>query len=101
MPSWAEMLGNATIRGEEPRGVPGGLAGWLMRVLGMIIEIPMLAMLHARQELSLGRTIAFESIRDDDPWDVLALFQEFRAVRICHRRQRRQFHHGARGRGGG
>jgi hypothetical protein len=31
---------------------------------------------HARQHLSHGRTIAFELIRDEHPWGVLAPFQE-------------------------
>jgi hypothetical protein len=47
-----------------------------MRVLRPVIEIPMLAMFHAREALALGGPIALEFIRDDDPRSVLTAFEE-------------------------
>src|SRR5262245_47461943 len=53
MPTRTEMLGDGTIRREEPLGVARGLeplhvplplAGALMRILRPIVEIPVLAM---------------------------------------------------------
>jgi hypothetical protein len=55
MPSRPEVLGDRTIRGEEPLGVPGGLeplhaslplAGGLVRVFGAIIELPVPSVSH-------------------------------------------------------
>jgi hypothetical protein len=43
-----------------------GRVGW--GVFGAVVEIAILARLHARQHLPLGRPIAFEFIRDDHPW---------------------------------
>jgi hypothetical protein len=39
------------------------------------IELAMLAMLHARQELSFGRSITFELIGDEHPGHILAPFE--------------------------
>jgi hypothetical protein len=47
-----------------------------MRVLRPVIEIPMLAMFHAREDLALGSPIALEFIRDDDPGNVLTALEE-------------------------
>jgi hypothetical protein len=47
-----------------------------MRVLRPVIEIPMLAMFHAREDFALGGAIALEFIRDDDPRSVLTAFEE-------------------------
>src|SRR5215831_10126128 len=47
-----------------------------MRVLRTVIEIPMLAMFNARQELPLGGPVAFELIGDEHPWDILTAFEE-------------------------
>jgi hypothetical protein len=83
--SRSEMLGDGTIRGEEPLRLPGRLgplhpplplAGGLMGVLRAVIEIPVLAVLHARQYLPLGRTIAFELVRDDHPRNILAALEQ-------------------------
>ncbi len=55
--SRAEVLSDRSIRGEKPLGVPGGLealqaplplAGGLMRVLGTVVEVAVLAVLHTR-----------------------------------------------------
>ena len=55
MASWAEVLGDRTIGGEEPLGVPWGLeplhaplplAGRLVGVLRAVIEVPVLAVFH-------------------------------------------------------
>jgi hypothetical protein len=53
-----------------------------MRVLRAVIEIPMLAMLHARQDLPLGGPIAFARIGDDHPGDVLTALEEFTEKRL-------------------
>src|SRR3989442_12616832 len=62
MPARTEMLGDGAIGGEEPLGVPRGLeplqaslplAGGLVGVFRAIVEIPMLAMFHPREDLSL------------------------------------------------
>jgi hypothetical protein len=83
--SRAEVLHDGTIRREEAVGVTGGfeplhapfaLARRLMGVLGAIIEIAVLPMFHARQELSLGGSITLQLIRDDDPRSILASFEE-------------------------
>ena len=79
MPSWADMLRYETIGGNDPRGLPGrleplhaplALAGGLVRLLGAMVQRAMLPMFHSRQEFPLGRPIAFEVLRDDDPRDV-------------------------------
>ena len=73
------MLGDGAIGREELLGVPRGfkplhaslpLAGRLMRVLGAVIEIPMLAMFHPWQNLALSGSLALELIGDDDARDV-------------------------------
>src|SRR5919108_1702667 len=83
--SRSEVLGNGTIGSEEPMGLswrlepwhaPFPLAGGLMGVLRSVIQIPMLTISHARQELSLGGFITLQLIRDDDLWSVLASFEE-------------------------
>jgi hypothetical protein len=65
----AEVLGNRTIRGEEPLRMPGGLeplhtplllARGLMRIFRTVIEVATLPMFHPRQELPLGGTVAFQ-----------------------------------------
>ena len=54
-------------RGFEPLHAPLPLTGRLMRVLGAIIEIPMLAMFHPGENLALSRTVASEFVGDDHP----------------------------------
>jgi hypothetical protein len=84
MPSWAEVLRDGTIGGEELLRVSWGLeplhpalslAGGLMRIFRAVVQIAMLAMLDARQELTLGRPIALQLIRDQCAWDVSQAFQ--------------------------
>ena len=79
MPSRAEVLGDGPIGGEEALRVARGLealhaplplARRLMRILRPIVQIAVLTMFDVRQDLSLRRAIAFEFVRDDDPWDV-------------------------------
>ena len=53
------------------------LASRLVGVLGAIIEIPMLAMFHARKHLSLSCSVALEFVGDDHPRYVREPFQEF------------------------
>ena len=85
MPTRSKVLGDRAVCGEKPLRVSGGLeplhtplplTGRLMRVLRPVIEIPMLAMFHAREDLALGGPIALEFIRDDDPRSVLTAFEE-------------------------
>ena len=47
-----------------------------MGVLTPIIEIAALTVLYAREDLAFGRAIAFEFIRNDDPWHVPQPLQE-------------------------
>ena len=63
MPSWAEVLGDRAVGGKEPLGMPWGLeplhpslalARRLVRVLGAVIEVPVLAVFHPRKYLLLG-----------------------------------------------
>src|SRR5262245_1092258 len=85
MSSRAEVSGNRAIGGEEPLRMFSRLeplhlalplAGGLMRVLRAVNEIPMLAVLHARQYCPLGSTIAFELVRDDHPRNVPAALEQ-------------------------
>jgi hypothetical protein len=74
MPARSKMLGNRTIGSEEALGVARGLeplhaplplAGGLMGILGAIVEIAVLPMLDAGQDLPLGSSVTFELIRND------------------------------------
>ena len=67
MPARSEVLSNWPIRGEEALHVPGGLEPLhaslpltcgLMRVLGAIIEVAVLAVLHPREDLPLRSPVA-------------------------------------------
>ncbi len=78
-------MGDRPIRGEEALGMPGGfkplhaplaLAGGLVGILRAVVEVAVLAVLDARQHLPFCCTIAFQPIGDDDPWDVVAAFEE-------------------------
>jgi hypothetical protein len=62
--------------GLEPQHSAPALAGGLMRIFRAVVQIAMLAMLHARQELALGRPIALQPIRDQYTWEILQAFQE-------------------------
>jgi hypothetical protein len=64
-------------RGFESLHPPLPLAGRPMRVLAPVIEVAALTVFHSWQDLTFGRAIAFELIRDDDPRDILQPFQEF------------------------
>ena len=48
----------------------------MVRILGAVIEIPVLAVLHPRQHLLFCGTIAFELVRDDDPRNILAALEQ-------------------------
>jgi hypothetical protein len=47
-----------------------------MRVLGMVIEIPILVMLHPGQDRVLCCPIAFQLVGDDHPWHVLQALEQ-------------------------
>src|SRR5690349_17111476 len=79
MPTRAEVLHDGTIGGEESLGLTWGLkplhpslplSGGLMRIFRAIVQIPILAMFHAWQDLALGRRIALEFVGDDHTWHV-------------------------------
>jgi hypothetical protein len=74
MPAEPEALGDGTRSGKESLGVarrleslhvPLALPGGLVGVLCAIIEIPVLAMFHAWQNLALGRSVALEFVGDE------------------------------------
>jgi hypothetical protein len=85
MPVWSKVLGNGTIRGEKPLGVPWrfeplhaplALTRGLVGVLGAVIEIPMLAVFYPQEHLPLGGPIAFQFVGNEYPRDMLAAFEE-------------------------
>ena len=51
---------------EPPHGALP-LAGRLVGVFRPVVQIPVLPMFHARQDLAQGRPIAFQLIRNDHP----------------------------------
>ena len=74
MPTGAEMLGDGPVGREEPLGVAWGFDPWhaplplpggLVRILRSIIEIAMLAMFHAWEELALSGSVALQLVGDD------------------------------------
>ena len=85
VPSRAEVLRDGPIGGEEALGVPRGfeaphvpfpLARRLVGVFSPIVEVTVLPVFDARQDLPLGSPVAFQPIGDDDPWEVPASFEE-------------------------
>ena len=84
MASRSEVLGDGTIGGEEPLRMSWGLealhaplplVGRLVRVLGAIIEVAMLPMFHAGQDLPFGSGIAFQLIGDHHMGHIPQAFQ--------------------------
>jgi len=53
-----------------------------MRILRTIIEVTMLPVCDARQHRLFRGPVAFQLIGDDDPWDVLAPFEELAEERL-------------------
>ena len=43
---------------------------------GAVIQVAVLAMFHTREDLSLRGAVAFELVRDDDPWHVGQAFEQ-------------------------
>jgi hypothetical protein len=85
MSARAEMLGDRPIGGEKllgmarrlkPLHAPLALAGGLVRVLCTVVEIPVLAMFHPWQELSLSRSVALQLIGDQDPWHIHQVLEQ-------------------------
>jgi hypothetical protein len=85
MPSGSEVLGNRSIRGQKSLGMPRRLKPLHaafplprrpMRVLASIIEVTTLAMLYPWENLTFGRTVALQLVRNDDPWHVLYALQQ-------------------------
>jgi hypothetical protein len=54
-------------RGPEPAHTPLWLACRLMRILGAVIQIPVLLMFHTGQNRAHGRPVAFQFVHDDHP----------------------------------
>jgi hypothetical protein len=74
VPTWAEVLHNGPISQEEALRLAWGfeslhpplpLSHRLMRVLGAIIEIVVLAMFYPWKKLALGGSVALEFVGDD------------------------------------
>ena len=74
MTTWAEVLQDGPTgrektlrlaRGFESLYTPLPLTRWLMRVLGAIIEIAVLAMVYPWENLALSRSVALEFVGDD------------------------------------
>jgi hypothetical protein len=91
MSSWPDVLRHGAIRGEDAGRMPGGLtplhpslplAGRLMRVLRAVIEVAVLAMCHTREDVLLGRAVAFQLIRDDHARDVRQPLEECAEARL-------------------
>jgi hypothetical protein len=94
MPSRSKVLGQRTIGGEEPlrvsRGLealhaPLALAGWLVGVFYAVIQIPVLAVFHPRQQLLLRSAVAFQLVGDDHPGYVLAPCEPLAEERLRRR----------------
>ena len=73
------MLGDRARGGEEPLSLARGLeplpaslalAGGVVRVLGTVIQIPVLEMFHTRKSLSLGGPVTFKFVGDDHARDI-------------------------------
>jgi hypothetical protein len=83
--SGPEVLGDGTIGGEAPLGVPWGLEPWhppfalaggLVGVLRAVIQIPALPMVHAWEDLPLGGTVTFQFVGDDHAGDISVALEE-------------------------
>jgi hypothetical protein len=83
--SWAAMLGEQSIRGEEalrvtrrlePLQAPLPLAGRLLRMLRAMIERAMLPRFPPRENRPLRRAVALQLIRHDDTRNLWAPFEE-------------------------
>src|SRR5262249_31601377 len=92
MPPRAEMLGDGTIGREEPLGVAGGLkalhtplplAGGLVRVLCPVVEIPVLAMFHPRENLALSSSVALQFIGNEHPRHVGQALEQLAEELLC------------------
>ena len=85
MPARAAVLGDGTIGGEEPLGLPWRCEplpapraltrGWVGG-LGAVSEIPMLAGFCPQGHLPLGGPIALQFVGHEYPRDLLAAFEE-------------------------
>lgn len=70
-------------RGLKTLHAPLPLTRRLMRVLGAIIEIPMLAMFHPGENFALGRPIALEFVSDDHAWDIGQALEQLTKELLC------------------
>ena len=83
MPTRAEVLHDGTIGGEESLGLARGLKPLhvslaltcgLVRILSAIVEIPVLAMVHTREQFALGGCVALQFIGNDHPGHIRSSF---------------------------
>jgi hypothetical protein len=58
------------------------LAGGLVRILRAVIQVPVLAVFHARQEFSLRRVVALELIGHHHARDILQALEELPEERL-------------------
>ncbi len=73
------MGGEETLGGPggfEPPHVPFPLARRLVGVFRPIVQVAVLPVFDAREDLLLGRPVASQPIGDNDPWNVPAFFEE-------------------------
>src|SRR5262249_2540838 len=85
VPSRAKVLGDGSIRRQKALGMSCGLeplhaifalACRAMRVLTPVVEVTTLPVFDPRQDLALGRAVALELIRNDDPRHVLEALEQ-------------------------
>jgi hypothetical protein len=81
----AEVTGNRAVRGEEPLRMPRrfepahaslAFARGLVRILGPVVQSPVLPVLDAREDLALGRPVTRELVGDDHPRDILQALEQ-------------------------
>jgi hypothetical protein len=74
MASWSEVRGDDSVHLDKALRVPGGLepthaslpfTRWLMRVLGPVVQIPVLPVSHAGHHHSFRSGVASELVRND------------------------------------
>jgi hypothetical protein len=81
----SEVLCNGTVRRQKtlrmarrfkPLHPPLSLSRWLMRVLRAVVQLPVLAVLHAGEHVAFGRAIPFQFVRDDHPRHVCQALEQ-------------------------
>ena len=87
------MLDDGTVGREKPLGLswrfealhaPFPLARGLVGVLRAVVQIAVLPMLHAGQDLPLGGTIARQFIGTNDAWDIPTALEYLKTTGTSH-----------------